>query len=212
MTSESHEWALILGSSSGFGAATAVEMARSGMNVFGVHLDLRSTLPNAQRVVAEVEALGRRAVFFNTNAADAAKRAACAGIDSRDAARAGRRRLRARVHALAGVRDAGAVHRRQPEAGGEPAADGDDARRDGEQPRLLGAGPDVAGADASGQPRVRDDELRLDARHQELRAGIGGEGGAGVARPTACVRAGACAASRSTPSARASRIRRRCAR
>ena len=76
MTNESREWALILGSSSGFGAATAVELARSGMNVFGVHLDLRSTLPKAQRVVAEVESLGRRAVFFNTNAADAAKRAA----------------------------------------------------------------------------------------------------------------------------------------
>jgi len=76
LTNESHEWALILGSSSGFGAATAVELARSAMNVFGVHLDLRSTLPNAQRVVAAVESLGRRAVFFNTNAADAAKRAA----------------------------------------------------------------------------------------------------------------------------------------
>jgi enoyl-[acyl-carrier protein] reductase III len=76
LTNESHEWALILGSSSGFGAATAVELARSGMNVFGVHLDLRSTLPNAQRVVAEIEGLGREAVFFNTNAADAAKRAA----------------------------------------------------------------------------------------------------------------------------------------
>jgi NAD(P)-dependent dehydrogenase (short-subunit alcohol dehydrogenase family) len=76
LTNESHEWALILGSSSGFGAATAIELARSGMNVFGVHLDLRSTLPNAQRVVAEVESLGREAVFFNTNAADAAKRAA----------------------------------------------------------------------------------------------------------------------------------------
>jgi enoyl-[acyl-carrier-protein] reductase (NADH) len=76
LSKESHEWALILGSSSGFGAATAIELARSGMNVFGVHLDLRSTLPNAQTVVARVEALGRRAVFFNTNAADAAKRAA----------------------------------------------------------------------------------------------------------------------------------------
>ncbi len=75
MTDESHEWALILGSSSGFGAATAVELARAGMNIFGVHLDLRSTLPNALRVVAEVESLGRHAVFFNTNAADAEKRA-----------------------------------------------------------------------------------------------------------------------------------------
>ncbi len=75
MTNKSHEWALILGSSSGFGAATAVELARAGMNVFGVHLDLHSTLPNAQRVIAEVEALGRQAVFFNTNAADPEKRA-----------------------------------------------------------------------------------------------------------------------------------------
>lgn len=71
-----NEWALILGSSSGMGAATAIELARSGMNVFGVHLDLRSTLPSAERVVADVKALGRDAVFFNTNAADPAKRAA----------------------------------------------------------------------------------------------------------------------------------------
>ena len=75
-TSKSTEWALILGASSGFGAAAAIELARSGLNVFGVHLDLRSTLPNAQRVVAEIEGLGREAVFFNRNAADAAKRVA----------------------------------------------------------------------------------------------------------------------------------------
>jgi enoyl-[acyl-carrier protein] reductase III len=75
VTKGSHEWALILGSSSGFGAATAVELARAGMNVFGVHLDLRSTLPNAQKVIAEVQAAGREAIFFNTNAADAEKRA-----------------------------------------------------------------------------------------------------------------------------------------
>ena len=72
----SPEWALILGASSGMGAATALELARGGMNVFGVHLDLRSTLPNAHRVIAEIEGLGRQAVFFNTNAADPAKRAA----------------------------------------------------------------------------------------------------------------------------------------
>ena len=76
MSREGHEWALVLGSSSGFGAATSIELARSGMNVFGVHLDLRSTLPNALRVIEAVEALGRRAVLFNANAADAEKRAA----------------------------------------------------------------------------------------------------------------------------------------
>jgi NAD(P)-dependent dehydrogenase (short-subunit alcohol dehydrogenase family) len=73
---KSNEWALILGASSGFGAAAALELARSGLNVFGVHLDLRSTLPNAQRVAAEIEGLAREVVFFNTNAADAVKRAA----------------------------------------------------------------------------------------------------------------------------------------
>jgi NAD(P)-dependent dehydrogenase (short-subunit alcohol dehydrogenase family) len=67
-------WALILGASSGMGAATALELARNGMHIFGVHLDLRSTLPNAQRVVAEIQDLGREAVFFNMNAADAKKR------------------------------------------------------------------------------------------------------------------------------------------
>jgi len=67
-------WALILGASSGMGAATALELAANGMHIFGVHLDLRSTLPNAERVVAEIEEMGREAIFFNMNAADAKKR------------------------------------------------------------------------------------------------------------------------------------------
>src|SRR6266545_6987554 len=68
-------WALILGASSGFGGATSVEVARCGMNVFGVHLDRAQTLPLAQQVVADVKAHGRQAEFFNINAADDAKRA-----------------------------------------------------------------------------------------------------------------------------------------
>jgi NAD(P)-dependent dehydrogenase (short-subunit alcohol dehydrogenase family) len=67
-------WALVLGSSSGFGAATSLELARHGMNIFGVHLDLRSTLPNAERIVNEIRDSGCEAVFFNMNAADADKR------------------------------------------------------------------------------------------------------------------------------------------
>ncbi len=69
------DWALILGASSGFGEATSLELARTGYNVFGVHLDLRATLPNAQRIQDEIKSLGREAVFFNVNAADAEKRA-----------------------------------------------------------------------------------------------------------------------------------------
>ncbi len=67
-------WALILGASSGFGAATARALAQAGMNIFGVHLDTRATLDRARQVVADIEAAGQKAVFFNTNAADARKR------------------------------------------------------------------------------------------------------------------------------------------
>ncbi len=68
-------WALILGASSGFGAAAARALARAGMNILGVHLDAKATLPRARQVMADVEAAGRQAVFFNINAADAHKRA-----------------------------------------------------------------------------------------------------------------------------------------
>jgi len=69
------QWALILGASSGFGAATARALARAGMNIFGVHLDPKRTIQRAHEVAADVEAAGRSAVFFNINAADGAKRA-----------------------------------------------------------------------------------------------------------------------------------------
>jgi len=67
-------WAVILGASSGFGAATALALADAGMDIFGVHLDRASTLPNAKKVCADIVALGRRAEFFNMNAADPDKR------------------------------------------------------------------------------------------------------------------------------------------
>ena len=67
-------WALILGASSGFGEATSLALARAGLNVFGVHLDRKSTLPNVERIAGEIKASGREARFFNINAADAEKR------------------------------------------------------------------------------------------------------------------------------------------
>src|SRR5262245_47756396 len=68
-------WALVLGASSGFGAAASVALARAGCNVFGVHLDRKTTLGNAARVVADIESAGREARFWNVNAADEARRA-----------------------------------------------------------------------------------------------------------------------------------------
>ena len=73
--SASTDWALILGASSGFGGATAKELAKSGFDIFGVHLDRATTMPMAEEVMASVRAQGREAVFFNVNAADAGKRA-----------------------------------------------------------------------------------------------------------------------------------------
>jgi enoyl-[acyl-carrier protein] reductase III len=63
-------WALVLGASSGFGAATAVELARAGMNIFGVHLDARDKLARVDELQANIRALGREAQFFNVNASD----------------------------------------------------------------------------------------------------------------------------------------------
>jgi len=68
------EWALILGASSGFGAATARALACHGMGVIGVHLDRKATLPAAEAVLADVRAAGVPAHFFNLNAADDEKR------------------------------------------------------------------------------------------------------------------------------------------
>ena len=69
------KWALILGASSGFGAAASRALARAGFNIVGVHLDRRATLANAESVAAYVESVGRKALFFNVNAADSDRRA-----------------------------------------------------------------------------------------------------------------------------------------
>ena len=68
-------WGLIVGSSSGFGAATSLELARAGLNIFGVHFDRRSNMPQVEQVISSIQATGRDVLFFNTNAADPAKRA-----------------------------------------------------------------------------------------------------------------------------------------
>jgi len=68
------DWVLILGSSSGFGEAAARAFAADGYNVYGVHLDRKSTLPHVEEVVEAIRAEGVEVEFFNVNAADPSKR------------------------------------------------------------------------------------------------------------------------------------------
>ncbi len=68
------KWALILGASSGFGAATARELARAGMHIIGVHLDRRAALAGIEELVKSLQACNAQALFFNVNAADPVKR------------------------------------------------------------------------------------------------------------------------------------------
>lgn len=100
MASDSKGWALILGASSGFGGATALELSRCGFDIFGVHLDLRATLANAEAIVKEIETNGRRAVFFNINAADPAKRADAIETITQETAKDGSH-VRVLLHSLA---------------------------------------------------------------------------------------------------------------
>jgi enoyl-[acyl-carrier protein] reductase III len=97
-----NEWAVILGASSGFGGAAAVELAKAGLSIFGVHLDRQATMANVEQIVKEIRHAGREAVFYNINAADAIKRTeTLEDIRERFAAAAGHPTVRVLVHSLA---------------------------------------------------------------------------------------------------------------
>lgn len=66
-------WALVLGASSGFGEACVRALAGAGYNIFGVHLDRRAGLEHVEALEGEILAMGRKARFFNINAADPRK-------------------------------------------------------------------------------------------------------------------------------------------
>lgn len=64
-----NEWALILGSSSGFGEATARRLAKEGMNILGVHFDRKSEMDRIEGLVDDLQNDGAEVKFFNKNAA-----------------------------------------------------------------------------------------------------------------------------------------------
>jgi enoyl-[acyl-carrier protein] reductase III len=95
-------WALILGASSGFGEAAALALAEAGLSIAGVHLDRKATLPNAERIAAEVRRHGREALFFNVNAADPDRRTEVLdAVQKHLEARGESGRLRVMLHSLA---------------------------------------------------------------------------------------------------------------
>jgi NAD(P)-dependent dehydrogenase (short-subunit alcohol dehydrogenase family) len=71
----SDKYALVLGSSSGFGKATALELAKNDYNIYGVHLDRGSAKKAAEELVEEINSMGVKAKFWNVNAASDEKRA-----------------------------------------------------------------------------------------------------------------------------------------
>ena len=68
------DWALILGSSSGFGAAACRELASKGINIYGIHLDRKAAMESIQVLVYELKNKNVEVHFKNMSATDAEKR------------------------------------------------------------------------------------------------------------------------------------------
>lgn len=94
-------WALVLGASSGFGEATCRALAQDGCNIAGVHLDHRAGQEHVESLCADIEQLGRKALFFNTNAADEKKRDAVLDQVAREWGDGGNDHFQVLFHSLA---------------------------------------------------------------------------------------------------------------
>ena len=69
-----NDWALILGASSGFGAATCKELAKAGINIYGVHLDRKAGMPKVEKLIEELKQYNINVQFKNISATDEKKR------------------------------------------------------------------------------------------------------------------------------------------
>jgi NAD(P)-dependent dehydrogenase (short-subunit alcohol dehydrogenase family) len=93
-------WALILGASSGFGEAAALELARAGMNIFGVHMDRRDQPERVEALQEKIHQFGRESHFVNDDATlDGTRKECVAELARRIADPAGT--LRVLMHSVA---------------------------------------------------------------------------------------------------------------
>jgi len=187
-----HRWALVLGASSGFGEAAARELARRGLNVCGVHLDRRAGRAHVEEITAAIEAEGRTALFFNTNAADHDKRGRVLDALAARLAEDGGGSVQVLLHSLA----FGSL---TPLVGGEPAGWATPAQlemtlnvmahslvywvQDSVARGLLGAGSRVLAMTSAGSTRVLPGygavsaaKAALEAYVRQLAVELGGSG------------------------------------
>ena len=110
------QWILILGASSGMGAATARAFAKAGYGIFGVHMDRRAAMPGVDALVQELRGYDVPVHFENGNAASADVRA---GMIQTLKQTIGSGELRVLLHSLAFgtlrpyIQDEGALTQRQ---------------------------------------------------------------------------------------------------
>jgi NAD(P)-dependent dehydrogenase (short-subunit alcohol dehydrogenase family) len=94
-----HQWAVILGGSSGFGLATAQRLAEQGMSLCVVHRDLRAALSRIEPEFEKIRATGAQLLTFNTDALDAKRRGSV--LDELEAEMGVDGRVRVLLHSIA---------------------------------------------------------------------------------------------------------------
>ena len=100
--SNSNEWALILGGSSGFGLATAHKLSRHGFNVCVVHRDRRGAMKHIEPEFDAIRGRGVSLLTFNADALKAEKRDEILDALAESLGAAGKVRLRCRRHSCWG--------------------------------------------------------------------------------------------------------------